>query len=188
MFCGGNHFVETARIAAKMYSAKLSVRTGDVQLIRGNAFTFIENLDGVLIVFAGVSEDIGDDHDIFNLAQLGKLFVKKCAGANVLQANGIKHSGGGFIETRRRIADHGLTRESFDHEAAKLVQMHNVFELDAVGKGAAGGNDGILQFDSGKADLKIGSHAIAGLECSLGSMLRLSLHKQKVSPATIAKS
>src|SRR5436309_1252794 len=92
----------------------------------------------------------------------------------------------GYI--RRKLYDQWPLRKAFDHKPAEPVQMHHVFELDAIGEGAAGGNYGILEFDPGKAHFEIRSHVMAGLGSNLGSMLRLSLHKQKVSPATIGRT
>src|ERR1700688_3745674 len=134
MLCRGYHFVEGPGIAAKLDAAVLRIRAGDIQLVSGNAFALVENLNSVFVVFTRVYEDVGDHKNIFDFAQLGKLLVNKSAGANVLQSDGIQHSGCGLVEARRGIADHGLTRETFDHEPAELVQMHNVFELDAVSK------------------------------------------------------
>src|ERR1700752_3616315 len=103
MFCSSDHFVETAGIAAKLDAAVLSIGAGDIELVGGNAFALVENLNSVFIVFAGVSEDIGDDDCIFDLAQLGQFIVHKSPGADVLQADRVQHSGGSFVQTRRRV-------------------------------------------------------------------------------------
>src|SRR3954464_115978 len=97
MFCSGDDFVQATRIAAELDAAMLRVGTGNVQLVCSYAFAFVKNLNGMLVVFAGVSEDIGDDHDVFDLAQLGKFFVDESAGANVLEADGVQHPGRSLI-------------------------------------------------------------------------------------------
>ncbi len=95
----------------------------------------------LLVIFARVAEDIGENDDIFFAAQLGQLLFEKCRSSDVLQADGVEHSGGGFIETRRRIARHGLTRQAFHDKAAQLVEVDDIFELDAVAERATSGND-----------------------------------------------
>ena len=54
--------------------------------------------------------------------------------ADVLQADGIEHSGGGFKQARRRVPSHRLLGEAFDYKSAEAVEVHDVFELDAVSR------------------------------------------------------
>ena len=108
-----------------------------------------------LVVFAGVAEHVGEDDDILDLAQFGKFFFDKGARADVLQSNGVEHARRGFVQTRRRIAGHRFRGESLDHEAAEFVEVHDIFELNPVAKGPAGGNHRILQLDAGEANAEI---------------------------------
>ena len=61
--------------------------------------------------------------------------------SDILQPNCIQHAGRGFKQSRRRIARHGFFRQSLDHEAAQLVEVHDVFKLESVAECAAGGDD-----------------------------------------------
>src|SRR5580704_6274386 len=106
----GHYFVERTGIAAELDSAVRGVGTGYVQFVGSNALAFIQDLDGSLVILAGVSEHIGNDDDVLQLAQLGKLLVDEGAGSDVLQSYGIEHAGGGLVEARRGIARHGLFR------------------------------------------------------------------------------
>ena len=56
------------------------------------------------------------------LAQQRKLLFQKGACADVLQADGVQHSGRSLKQTRRRIAGHGLARKALGHEAAQPAQ------------------------------------------------------------------
>src|SRR5258708_11906534 len=161
--CGGDHFVERAGIAAELNPSVCSVRTRYVQFIRGNALAFIHNLDGVFVVFAGITEDVGDDDGVFDRAKFGQLAVNKRPGADVLQSDGVQHTGGGLVKAWRRIANKGFARQPLDHEAPQPLQVDYVFELNPVTKSAAGGDDGILQLDTGQADTEVGSHAAISL-------------------------
>ena len=91
-------------------------------------------------------------------AQLAASFSsRKARGADVLQADGIEHAGRGFPQARRRIADHGLFRQTLHHEAAELVEVDDIFEFDAVTKGSAGGDDGVFEFNAGKVHTEVRS-------------------------------
>ena len=153
---GVHDFIQRPRIAAKLDAAGHRIRTRHVQFVGGNVFAFIQDLNGALVVFAAVAEHVGEDHDIFHLAQLGQLFIDKRARADILQSNGIEHSGGSFIKTRRWISRHGLGRESLHHETAELVEVDHILELDAIAERPAGGDDWILQLNAGNTDGKIG--------------------------------
>ncbi len=131
------------------------VRTGHIQFVGRNALAFVQDLDGALVVFAAVAENVGEDHDIFHLAQLGQLLVEKGASSDVLQSDRVEHSRRSFVQARGRIAGHRLRRQSLHHEAAELVQMHHIFELNSVAEGSAGGDHRILQLDAGEADAEI---------------------------------
>ena len=41
----------------------------------------------------------------------------------------------------------GCSGKPFDDDAAQAVQINEVGELDAIAKGAAGGDDGVLESD-----------------------------------------
>src|SRR5256885_390127 len=84
----------TMRSAPKLHTALCSVRTRDVQLVGRNAFAFVQNFQGTLVVRPGVTEDVCKDNDIFLLPQRGEFLVEKRARADVLQSDGIQHSGG----------------------------------------------------------------------------------------------
>ena len=124
------------------------VGAGDIQFVRGNTLAFVEDANHGFIVLAGVAEDVADHHHVFFLAQQGKLFFHKSAGADVLQADGIQHAGCGLKDAWRRVPGHGFARQAFADEAAQLFQADDVFKLNAITKGAAGGNHRVLELDA----------------------------------------
>src|SRR5438309_7188627 len=160
---GGDHnFFQRHWITAEYDAAMLGVGAGDVQLVSGDAFAFIEDADAALVFLAAVSEDIADHHYILFLAQLRQLFFYESAGADVLQADGVKHAGGSLEDARRGIAGHGLRRESFGDKAAQLFQSDDFFEFNAVAEGAAGGENRILEANAAELDRQIGHRYGAG--------------------------
>ena len=76
-------------------------------------------------------------------AQGRQLFGDKCAHANILQADGIEHSGRGFAEARSRRPGHRFEGKPFDDDSAEPVQIHEVGKFHAVAEGAAGGKNGV---------------------------------------------
>src|SRR5438552_17915629 len=160
---GGDHnFFQRHRIAAEYDAAMLGVGAGDIQLVGGDAFAFIEDADAALVFLAAVSEDIADHHHILFLAQLRQLLFYESAGADVLQSDGVKHAGGSLEDARRRIAGHGLRRESFGDKAAQLFQSDDVLEFNAVAEGAAGSEYRILEANAAELDSQIGHRYGAG--------------------------
>ena len=75
-------------------------------------------------------------------SELGELFCDEGADAHVLEADGVDHAGGGLDDAGRGVAGHGLAGEAFGDEGADVVEGDDVFELDAVAEGSAGGDDG----------------------------------------------
>ena len=88
-------------------------------------------------------------------AELGQLLFEKRGSADILQADGVEHAGGGFPQARRRVADHGFAGETFDDESTQLVEVDDIFELDAVAEGSAGRDDWVLQLDASEAYAEI---------------------------------
>src|SRR5262249_2131271 len=105
-----------------------SIRAVDIQFILCNALDLVGDYDGVFVVRACIGEDIGEYDNVLFLAQRRKLFVKKGPRADVLQTDGIQHSGGGFEQSRRRITSHRFLGETLNDESAKLVEVDDVFE------------------------------------------------------------
>src|SRR5208282_5185082 len=158
----GHHLIERTRVAAELHSSGCSVGTGDIQLVGGDALALIQDFDSEFVILAGVAEHIGDDHGIFDFAQLGKLFINESSRPDILQPDGIEHAGWCLVKPRRRIPGHRLFRQTLDYEAADFVQVDYIFEFNSVTKSAAGGNYRILEFDAGKGDGKIRSASSSG--------------------------
>src|ERR1700680_387551 len=153
----GYYLVQRTGIAAKLNSAVGGVGAGNVQLVGGDALAFIQDLNGSLVIFAGVAKHIGDDDDICFLAQLGQLFVNEGSRAHLLQSDGMEHARCCPVKPRRRIPRHGLFRQTLDYESAELVEVDYILELDPVAKSAAGGNHGVFELNAGEANGQVGS-------------------------------
>ena len=65
----------------------MRVRAGNIQFIRRDPLGFIQDVDRLDIILAGVAKDVCDHDDIFLLRQLGQFFVNESARSNVLQSN-----------------------------------------------------------------------------------------------------
>ncbi len=151
-FDGADHVEQHARIAAERDASALGVGARDVELVGGDSFSFVECADHVLVLLLRVAEDVAEENDVFDLLQQRELFLEEGSHSNVLQADGVQHAGCSFKQPRRRIARHGLARESLDYEATDARERDDVLELDSVAEGAAGGDDRILQLDSRDRD------------------------------------
>src|SRR5437588_7641421 len=145
------------RIASEADTALLRVRAGDIQLVGGNVFTLIEDANYRLIVFTRITENIRDDYQISLARQNRKFVAKKSFSSDVLQANCVQHSGSGFEHSRRRIARHRLTRESFYDKATELVERNDVFEFDTVTESPTGSDDRVLEIEPAETDAEIGA-------------------------------
>src|SRR5207253_3208580 len=84
----------------------------------------------------------------------GKLIVDKGLDPNILKPDGVDHAATGLPDARRWIAIHRLARKTFHDEAAERVQIHLALELDTVGEGPGGGQDGIFQGNPAERDLQ----------------------------------
>ncbi len=109
----------------------------------------------MFVILAGVAEDIGEHDDIFHLPQLGQFLVDERADADVLQTDGIQHARRSFVQTRRRITRHWFPGQSLDHKAAKLIEVHDIFEFDSITESTAGGDHRVFKLDTSKTDTEI---------------------------------
>ena len=91
--------------------------------------------------------------------ELGELLVDEGAHADVLQADGVDHAGGGLDDARRGVAGHRLAREALGDEAADAVERDDVLELDPVAEGSAGCDDGRAKLDAGYGDAHVWTFA-----------------------------
>ena len=102
------------RIAAELNAALRRVRTGHINFVRRNSLALIEDFNRLLVIRARVAEDVGEHDHILFRAQQREFFHEERRCADVLQPDGIQHSGSGFIEAGRRIPGHRFFGETFD--------------------------------------------------------------------------
>ena len=158
MFCHPDQFSQHCRILSEAHAALGGVWAGDVQLVGGDSFARIEDVNRLFVVVDGIAEDVGDDHDVGNLLEDGKLFFEEGARPDVLQSDGIEHSSRSFPQARRRIARHGLARKALDDETTELVEGNHVLKFNAVTESAGCSHDGVLQRYAGKAGAHVQRH------------------------------
>jgi hypothetical protein len=95
------------------------------------------------------------------------LLLDELGDADILQADGVEHAGGGLDDARRGVAGHGLQRDSLGDESADAVQRDDFFKLDAVAEGAAGGDDRVGQLDAGQLTFMSGFMLNTDYSCQL---------------------
>jgi len=86
------------------------------------------------------------------LTQLWQLESDKGADAYVLEAYGVDHPAVGIDDARRRRALHRLQGETLGDDPAETIEVDKVGELDAVTKGARGGDYGIAEGELADVD------------------------------------
>ena len=85
--------------------------------------------------------------------------VDELVDADVLQADGVEHAGGGLDDARRGMTGHGLEGDALGDEGADAFERDDLFKFDAVAEGAAGGDDRVDQLDAGELHFHVGFHA-----------------------------
>lgn len=91
------------------------------------------------------------------LAELGQFQTDECADAYVLEAYRVDHPAVGIDDAGWRSTFHGLEGEALGDDAAETVQVDNVGELDAVTKGARGGDDRVAEGEFADVDGEVNS-------------------------------
>ncbi len=123
-----------------------------------------------------VAEDISDDGGVVP-AKRGQLLGDKGAHPDVLQPDGIHHPAGGLAHSRGGVSGHWLSGKSFYHDSAQAVQVDEVGELDAVAKGAAGGNDGVFEGNRANGNPEVNCPRAGG---PFGLSRRRQTHRERV--------
>ncbi len=137
----------------------MDVGAGDVQLVGRDALGVVEPLNYGKVLAHRVAEDVDDDLAVGIAAERGQLAFQVVVNANVLQADGVKHSGCRLHNARRVMAGHWLQRDALGDEPADPLQGDDLLKLDAIAKGAAGGDDRVDQFQTSQRNSHIGFHA-----------------------------
>ena len=150
---------ERAGVGAEGHAAGMHVGAGDVELVGGDAFGVVEALDDRVVVADGVAEDVDDDFAGGIAAERRQLFLDEVVDADVLQADGVQHAGGGLDDARRGMAGHGFERDALGDEGADPLERDDLFKFDAVTEGAAGGDDRVGEFEAGQLHFHVGFHA-----------------------------
>src|SRR5208283_3036184 len=150
-----DHFEQHFGVTAEADASAFGVGARDIQLVGGNTFALVEDAYYVFILLLRVPENIAEENDVADFAEQWKFFFQERWRADVLQAYGVQHSGGGFEQTRMRITGHGLAREALGDEAAKAVQGDYILEFHTVAEASAGRHHGILQRNAGDIDAHI---------------------------------
>ena len=139
----------------------MDIGAGDIEFVGGDAVGLVEALDDGDVVADRVAEDIDDDVAAGIAREGRKFFGDELFDADVLQADGVEHAGGGLNDARRGMTGHRLERDALGHEAADPFERNNLFKLDAVAEGAAGGDDRVGQFKTGQRHFHVGFHLAA---------------------------
>ena len=100
--------IERVLVCAEDHASVTGVGAACVQLVDRNAGRFVEHVDHLDAVLDGIAEDVGNDHNAGDLAQPGQLLFDEGVYADVLQADGVHHSGGAFDDARAGVAGHRL--------------------------------------------------------------------------------
>jgi hypothetical protein len=137
----------------------VDVGAGDVQLVGRNALRLIEPLDDRDVLAHRIAEDVDDDIAAGIAAERRQLAADELLHAHILESDGVEHSGRGLDDARRGVAGHRLHRDALGDQAADPLQMHDLFKLDAIAEGAAGGNDRVGQLQAGQRHFHLGFHA-----------------------------
>ncbi len=153
----GDELVEERGIGAEDHAAVAGVRAAGVELVHGDAGGVVKRADDFEAVLDGEAKDVGDDDDVFDVLELGELFGDEGPDAHVLEADGVDHAGGGFDDAGRGVAGHGLTGEALGDEGSDVIERDDVFELDTVAEGSAGGDDGRAQLYACHVHVHIGT-------------------------------
>ena len=105
-----------------------------------------------------------------SFCNFGEFFFDEGVDADVLEADGVDHAGGGLDDAGGGVARHRFAGETFGDEAADAIERDDVFELDAVAEGAAGRDDGRTQLDAGDGDAHVGTFGAFIAHCSRHSL------------------
>src|SRR5581483_11080766 len=126
------------------------------------------------VVVDRAAEDVDDDGTMRMVTQRGKLLRDEALNADVLQADGVDHAGGGFNKTRGCVAGHRLRRDALSDEAADPFEVYDLLEFNAVAEGAAGGNYRADEAKAAKGDPHVGLHcsSLRGPSADSGDRIR----------------
>src|SRR5260370_13151544 len=97
-----------------------------------------------MVLAEGVAKDVGDDRRIV-FSQYREFFGYEGSDPNILEPNGVEHSGGGREKPGGGGALDRFAGKALGDEAAKAVQVNKMVEFEALTEGSAGGENRIPQ-------------------------------------------
>ena len=155
----GHKVFERTWIGAEGHAAGVDVGAGDIQLVSRDSRGLIEPLDDRDILAHRVAEDVDDDVAAGIAAERRQLAADELLHAHILEPDSVEHSSRSLDDARRGVAGHRFHRDALGDQGADPLQMHDLFKLDAIAEGAAGGKDRVGQLQAGQRHFHLGFHA-----------------------------
>src|SRR3990172_2990073 len=137
--------------------AVLEVGGGDVDLDAADAGDAVQAAGQLGVVGDAVGGDVDDDGDAPGGPDGGDVAQDRRQ-ADVLEADGVDHAGGGLGDARLDVAAAGPEGDSLADDGAEALDIEHLLVFEAVGEGAGGRHDGVGQ---GQAELAAGSEVKA---------------------------
>ena len=139
----------------------MNIGAGNIQLIGRNSLSLVEPFDNLDVFDHRVAEHVDDDLAA-RIALHGRQFpLQVVLDAHILQSDGVEHARRCLHNARRGMTGHWLERDSLGNESTDPIQRDNLFKFNAVAEGAAGGEDGVGQFETGQRHSHVGFHLAA---------------------------
>ena len=140
----------------------MDVGAGDVHLEPANLRTGVELLADLDVFIERKAADICHDGLAENARELGKLLGDDRVHAGILKPHGVEHTALHLGDARLGIAEAGLARRALKGERAETVDIVKLREFVSVAKGAARGDDGVIEREGAERDVRI-YHLISSL-------------------------
>ena len=143
------------------------IRTGNVQFVCGDSVAPVQFLDDFDVFVFGKAKHI-HNHRAADIAKKRHLVADERIDTDILETDGIEHSGRSGKQAGRAIAGDGLRRSPLHDDRANALQIDKSGEFLAITKRPTGRDNGVPEADSRELDGKIGRLAhIRKLEFSI---------------------
>ena len=139
------HLIDHIRVGAKTQPSMLDVGAAHIDLDEIGQRGGICLGTALHILLQGKAADVGNDGLMIDRPELGQLLRHHFVDARVLQAHGVEHPPWGLRDPGGGVAKAGLPGGPLNADGPQTVNVIPLGKFIAEAKGAAGGEDGVVQ-------------------------------------------
>ncbi len=143
------------RICSENHAAAFRIRARDIQFVCSDSVASVQFFDDFDVFIFGKAKHVHDDRAA-GITKKWHLVADECIDTDILETDGVEHSGRRGEEAGRAVAGNWLRRSPLHNDRANALQIDESGEFFAITKCPTGRDNGVPEADSRELNGKVG--------------------------------